>query len=144
MNEKFLVAAGFSPISVRGDSSIKKAPSVSMNISLIKPKDHPTPQVVLKVNRSILEQLNLEITDRVKVLVSGDGKTLVVSKGSYNDKNTFAVSCQGAKTDEAIQSKRGGVVKIGWREEFGDFPIFYGTYPREAYVLENSLVVQLP
>lgn len=143
MSDKLLVAAGFLPLSVRGDASIYTN-KVNMNVSVVQPADHANPQVVLKLNREILNQMNLEIAQRVKVLSNPDKKTLAVMKAGPNDSNSFAISSQGCTVSEAIERGRGGTVKIGWRDEMGDVDCELGTYSTEATLVGNTLIVPIP
>lgn len=152
MQEHILNKYGFKKISLK---EAAKAETVedgqddpnaanSIDVSVIQPQDHRNPQLVFKLSRAILTKMNWEITDRVTLLSNPVNKTVALVKTDKKDKNSFAISTQGATIAVAKQSKRGGVVKIGWREELCEAIAAKGTFKTTMEIFNDALIVQLP
>lgn len=141
MSQDILSSMGFTLVNTK-DNKNEVNEDVSMDISVIKPDDHKHPQIVFKLPRHILSQLKWEISDRVKLMVK-DGSIALV-KASKNDSNTFAISSQGTSIANAKEQKRGGVVKVGWRNKICQSPEVLGTHSTQSKMLDKALIVKLP
>lgn len=149
MNSHILNNYGFKKISLKEttvQSVIDETPNSPdhIDVSVIQPYDHRNPQLVFKLSREILTKMKWEITDRVSLMANPANKTVALIKASKKDKNSFAISTQGATIAVAKQSKRGGVVKIGWREELCEAITMKGTFRTQMSIFDGTLIVQLP
>lgn len=146
MNAHILNKYGFKQISVAEaqEDNQEKPVVIPINVSIIRPQDHINPQLVVKFPREQLSQLKWEISDRVNVLANPSKNTIALVKTSKNDKNSFAISTQGASVEAAKIAKRGGVVKVGWRPELTQEISGHGTYTASLEIFEKSAIVKLP
>lgn len=145
MNSHVLNKLGFKNITIKEDNE-DTLPDVlnSIDVSVVQPSDHKNPQLVFKLSRNILTRMKWEITDRVSLMANHQDKTIALIKAKKNEKNTFAISTQGATITVAKQTKRGGVVKIGWREELCEAILNKGTFKTSMEIFGDTIIVKLP
>jgi hypothetical protein len=115
----------------------------NLNLSITQAQDHANPQIVVKLNRELLEELDWEITDRVKVLSSMDKSRFVLVK-TDDEENSFKISSQGSDVQTAIYKKRGGAVKIGWRKNLSKPVAKTGTFLAKYKIADGSVYIQYP
>lgn len=137
-----LTKFGFKQVTVKDDDSSKEVHRT--NISVVKPSDHPHPQFVIQIKREFLDKLNWEISDRVLILTNKHTQHIVLTKTNKKDKNSFAISVQSYSVDVAKSLKKGGIVKIGWRDFISDKKPQTGTFDSKLEIFENALLVKLP
>lgn len=114
------------------------------SISVVKPVDHIHPQFVIQIKREFLDRLNWEISDRVLILTNKHTQHVLLTKTHKKDKNSFAISVQSSSVDAAKALKKGGIVKIGWRDFISDNKPRSGTFDSKLEIFENALLVKLP
>lgn len=148
MKKHILDKLGFKTITIKEDSNnlkkIAKTESFASTISIIKPHDHPNPQFVVKLPREILSQMKWEITDRVTLMANQTKNTVALIKTTKKEKNSFAISTQGASIQVAKETKRGGIVKVGWRESVSKNIPSIGTFNTTMEMFQDVLIVRLP
>lgn len=144
MNAHILNKFGFQSIQLKEQNPVPGTTEMSVNISAIRPQDHRNPQVVVKLPREVLTQMKWEITDRVALMSNTTDKTLALVKTTKKNPNSFAISTQGSTVEQAKQSKRGGVVKVGWRADLCEEISALGTYPTKMEIFGDSVIVKLP
>lgn len=137
-----LTKFGFKQVTVKDNEPSKEVHKTS--ISVVKPADHPHPQFVIQIKREFLEKLNWEISDRVLILTNKHTQHIVLTKTNKKDKNSFAISVQSYSVDVAKALKKGGIVKIGWRDFISDNKPQTGTFDSKLEIFENALLVKLP
>lgn len=146
MNSHILNKYGFKQIAIKEEE--ETLPSLvkdnSIHVSVVHPQDHKNPQIVFKLNRKILTTMNWEITDRVSLMANKVDKTVALMKAKKKDKNTFAISTQGTSVLLAKQHKRGGIVKIGWREDLCETIKNKGTFSSPIEIFGETLIIKLP
>lgn len=143
MSQDILSSMGFNLVNVKS-STTNTNETVAMDISVIKPEDHKHPQIVFKLPRHILAQMKWEISDRVKIMTKPGSQEIAIVKASKKDTNTFAISTQGTSVENAKLTKRGGVVKVGWRSQLCESPNILGTHCTQSKLLDKALIVDLP
>lgn len=145
MNSHILNKYGFKQISIKEeeDNTVQLKDN-SIHVSVVHPQDHKNPQIVFKLNRKILTAMNWEITDRVALMANKSDKTVALMKARKKDKNTFAISTQGTSVLLAKQHKRGGIVKIGWREDLCETITTKGTFSSSIEIFGETLIIKLP
>ena len=143
MSQDILSNMGFNLVTVK-EPVVAESDKILLDVSVIKPDDHKHPQIVFKLPRHILTQLKWEITDRVKVMSKPGSKKIALVKASKKETNTFAISTQGTSVENAKLNKRGGVVKVGWRNQMCESPSVFGTHSSQTEMLDSSLIVKLP
>lgn len=145
MNERLLNACGFTTVAVRRDEdATKEVTEQNLNISVVRAYDHVNPQIVFKLPREVLSKMKWEITDRVKVLSNQENKTVALVKARKDEPNSFAISTQGTSVENAIKSGRGGIVKVGWREDLCQEITGQGTYESKMKCVGGAMIVALP
>jgi hypothetical protein len=147
MNLHILNKFGFKTISIKENTPTKqktKSEKIDSTISIIKPQDHVNPQIVVKLSRDILSQMKWEITDRVTLMANPEKGTVALVKTNKKEKNSFAISTQGASIQVAKETKRGGIVKIGWREALGKSLPTTGTFKTTMEIFQDALIVKFP
>lgn len=144
MNKSYhlLTKFGFKQITSKDNEPVKQIYKTS--ISVVKPLDHPKPQFVIQITREILSQLNWEISDRVLILANKNTQHIVLTKTNKKDKNSFAISVQSHSIAVAKELKKGGIVKIGWRDFISNNCPKTGTFDSKLEIFENALIVKLP
>lgn len=143
MTQDILSNMGFSTLNIK-EPQVQPSEQFSLDISVTKPDDHKHPQLVFKLPRHILSELKWEITDRVKVMTKAESKEVALVRATRRDTNTFAISAQGASVEVAKQNKRGGIVKVGWRDGLCDEVSQYGTHSSVSQIMDKAIVVKLP
>lgn len=136
-----LTKFGFQQLTLK--ESLLEKETHQTNISVVKPSDHPNPQFVIQIKREILERLNWEISDRVVILTNKTTQSIALSKSMKKDKNSFAISVQGYSVTVAKELKKGGIVKIGWRNSIFDKSPYTGTFDSKLELFYNTLIVKL-
>lgn len=137
-----LTKFGFKQITTKDNEPIKQVHKTS--ISVVKPSDHPNPQFVIQLKRDILDHLNWEISDRVLILSNKNTHHIALTKTNKKDKNSFAISVQSYSVSVAKELKKGGIVKIGWRDFISTTSPQTGTFDTKLEIFENSILIKLP
>lgn len=137
-----LTKFGFKQITTKDNEPVKSVHKTS--ISVVKPSDHPHPQFVIQIKRDILDQLSWEISDRVLILANKNTQHMVITKTNKKDKNSFAISVQSHSISVGKELKKGGIVKIGWRDFISNTSPQTGTFDSKLEIFENALIVKLP
>lgn len=137
-----LTKFGFKQITNKDHEPFKEVHKTS--ISVVKPSDHPNPQFVIQIKRDILDKLKWEISDRVLILSNKHTQHVVLTKTNKKDKNSFAISVQSFSVDVAKELKKGGIVKIGWRDFISEKSPLTGTFDSKLEIFDNALIVKLP
>jgi len=137
-----LTKFGFKQLKIKDTEESKSIHKV--NISVVKPSDHPNPQFVIQIKRDLLDLLNWEISDRVLILTNKSNQSIALTKTNKKDKNSFAISVQGYSLSVAKETKKGGIVKIGWRDSISEKTPFTGTFDSKLEVFDNTVIVKLP
>ena len=146
MNAHVLNKFGFKKIALKEQENEVQTPKLvdNMFVSIIKPQDHANPQIVFKIPRDVLSQMKWEITDRVSLHANPVKNTVALVRTTKKDKDSFAISTQGASISVARETKRGGVVKVGWREELCQEISGKGTFQTTMEMFGDALIVKLP
>lgn len=146
MQEHLLSKFGFKTVLINENSKpkIKKSQWINAAISIVKPQDHANPQIVIKLSREILDLMKWEISDRVSVMANLQKQNIALIKTVKKQKNTFAISAQGASLQVARENKRGGVVKVGWRDNISSPIEQLGSFETKMQIFEGALIVRLP
>lgn len=146
MQEHLLNKFGFEIISVKEKvkAKTKKTEKISTAISIIQPSDHSNPQILVRLPREILTQMKWEISDRLILMANSTKNTVALIKTHKKQKDTFAISTQGASIQVAKENKRGGIVKVGWRNTIGKVMPQLGTYTTKMEIFEGALIIKLP
>ena len=146
MQDHLLNKFGFKTILIneKATPKAKKSQWINSTISIVKPLDHANPQIVIKINREVLDQMKWEISDRVSIMANLQKQNIALIKTNKKQKNTFAISSQGASLQVARENKRGGVVKVGWRDNLSNEIVNTGTFNTKIQIFEGALIVKLP
>lgn len=150
MDSHILNKFGFKTLTIKQPSIVKKElakkkiSTLVSTISVVKPLDHANPQFVVKLSRDILTQLKWEISDRVVIMANLNKQTIALIKTNKKEKNSFAISTQGSSIQVAKETKRGGIVKIGWREDLSYEAPSNGTYDINMELFQDALIMKLP
>lgn len=146
MQEHLLSKFGFKTILINENSKPKpkKSQWIASTISIVKPIDHANPQIVIKLSRDILDMMKWEISDRVSIMANLSKQNIALIKTNKKQKNTFAISAQGASLQVARENKRGGVVKVGWRDNLSEKIMQLGTFNTKMQIFDGALIVRLP
>lgn len=144
MNKKshLLTKFGFKQVNIKENELSKEVHKTS--VSVVKAVDHINPQFVIQIKREFLENLNWEISDRVLILTNKHTQHIALTKTNKKDKNSFAISVQSHSVEVAKSLKKGGIVKIGWRDFISDNKPKTGTFDSKLEIFENTLIVKLP
>ena len=147
MKQHVLNKFGFKTVTIK-DTITKKLEKTShllpSTISITKPQDHVNPQIVVKLPREVLEQMGWEITDRVTLMANQAKQIVALVKTKKKEKNSFAIATQGASIQVAKETKRGGIVKIGWRDTVCKEIPFTGTFKTTMEIFDDAVIIQLP
>ena len=117
---------------------------VELDLAVVKPLDHSKHQLVLKLPRFMLDKMDVDIGDKIKFLSHPIHSKLAIVKAGKNDDNSFVISSQGSTVELAKQRKRGGSVKISWREQFGLEPDVKGSHTAQAEIIKNAVIFEIP
>lgn len=146
MQEHLLNKFGFEIISVKEKvkAKSKKTEKIATAISIIQPNDHANPQILVRLPREILTQMKWEISDRLILMANSNKNSVALIKTHKKQKDTFAISTQGASIQVAKETKRGGIVKVGWRGMIGKTIPHLGTYNTKMEIFEGALIIKFP
>ncbi len=144
MNSQETVATSFGYQDICEKRNEKNQQKNNIMVSVVQPQDHANPQFVVKLNREILETMNWEISDRIRILSSMDKKRIALIKTESEYNNAFKITSQGSDVENAIYKRRGGALKVGWRQNLCKPIQQKGTFATKYKVIDGALYVELP
>lgn len=140
MKQKVLQSIGFTTIN-RTPSEVKKVNQEQIVVSSRARSN--ADQISLSIPREMLNKLNWEISQKVKILFNATNQAVAVIRAKDTDKDSFIISCQGSTQEEAIQMQRGGVVRFAWRDNMGEKPAFQGQVKANVSRDRSTLIVDM-
>ncbi len=144
MNNQEQVAVGFGYQDICEERNQSNNSRDSMMVSVVHSKDHANPQFVVKLSREILEKMDWEISDRIRVLSSMDKSRIALIKTESEVDNAFKITSQGSDIENAIYKRRGGAIKIGWRKNLCKPIQNKGTFNTKYKIIDQTIYLEFP
>lgn len=141
MKQQVLQSIGFQAIT-RHNAPAKEVKQENIVISAREAAG--SQQIAVSLTREILDKMKWEISQRVNVLVNPENNTIALIRAKATDKSAYVISCQGSTQEQAIASKRGGVIRFAWREKIGQRPAFCGQQTASVSRDRSTLVIAMP